>query len=97
MVVENKKVVKVKKEKQYRSIDERKIEINKIINNLNKYKLTLEYNSIKQLYTLFKNYIENGERIMINIPFPEMNKRIEGVLAINKNEEVAIRLKYERF
>ena len=97
MVVENKKVVKVKKEKQYRSIDERKIEINKIINNLNKYKLTLEYDSIKQLYILFKNYIENGERIMINIPFPEMNKRIEGVLAINKNEEVAIRLKYERF
>lgn len=97
MVVENKKDVKVKKEKQYRSIDERKIEINKIINNLNIYKLTLEYDPIKQLYTLFKNYIENGERIMINIPFPEMNKRIEGVLAINKNEEVAIRLKYEKF
>tara|TARA_Y100000591_G_C21387491_1_gene476534 strand:+ start:81 stop:374 length:294 start_codon:yes stop_codon:yes gene_type:complete len=97
MVVENKKDVKVKKKKQYRSIDERKIEINKIINNLNIYKLTLEYDPIKQLYILFKNYIENGERIMINIPFPEMNKRIEGVLAINKNEEVAIRLKYEKF
>ena len=41
--------------------------------------------------------MEQGERILINIPFPIMNKRIEGVLAINKNEEVAIRLKYEKF
>ena len=81
----------------YRNIDERKEEINKIINNLNTYKLTLEYDAIKELYKLFKTYIEKGERILINIPFPIMNKRIEGVLAINKNEEVAIRLKYEKF
>ncbi len=81
----------------YRNIDERKEEINKIISNLNTYKLTLEYDAVKELYKLFKIYIEQGERILINIPFPIMNKRIEGVLAINKNEEVAIRLKYEKF
>jgi len=81
----------------YRNIDERKDEINKIITNLNTYKLTLEYDAIKELYKLFKIYIEQGERILINIPFPIMNKRIEGVLAINKNEEVTIRLKYEKF
>lgn len=61
------------------------------------YRLSLEFYAIKELYILFKKYIDEGERILINIPFPEMNKRIEGVLAINKNEEVAIRLKYEKF
>ena len=81
----------------YRNIDERREEINKIINNLNTYKLNLEFDAIKELYSLFKKYIDTGERILINIAFPIMNKRIEGVLAINKNEEVAIRLKYEKF
>ena len=45
---------------------------------------------------MFK-YIKTGERIIVNIPFPEINKRIEGVLAINTKEEVAIRLKCENF
>ena len=76
---------------------ERKLEINRIITSLVEYRLSLEFYAIKELYILFKKYIDEGERILINIPFPEMNKRIEGVLAINKNEEVAIRLKYEKF
>ena len=41
---------------------------------------------------MFK-YINDGERIIINIPFPEIKKTIEGVLAINIKEEVAVRLK----
>lgn len=88
---------KVKPVSEYRSLEERKLEINRIINSLVEYRLSLEFYAIKELYILFKKYIDEGERILINIPFPEMNKRIEGVLAINKNEEVAIRLKYEKF
>lgn len=43
------------------------------------------------------NYITTGERTIVNIPFPQMNKRIEGVLATNIREEVALRLKYEKY
>tara|TARA_B100000424_G_C22853802_1_gene455211 strand:+ start:135 stop:434 length:300 start_codon:yes stop_codon:yes gene_type:complete len=91
------KDTKVKPTSEYRSLEERKLEINRIITSLVEYRLSLEFYAIKELYILFKRYIDEGERILINIPFPEMNKRIEGVLAINKNEEVAIRLKYEKF
>ena len=91
------KDTKVKPASEYRSLEERKLEINRIITSLVEYRLSLEFYAIKELYILFKKYIDEGERILINIPFPEMNKRIEGVLAINKNEEVAIRLKYEKF
>ena len=93
---------KVKKEKKIkyennRDKEERKKEIHAIILKLNELKLNNNYEAIQKLYKQFKIYIENGDRLIINIPFPEINKRIEGVLSINKNEEVAIRLKYEKF
>lgn len=95
----NKKVKREKKIKyeENRNIQERKKEIHAIILKLNELKLNNNYEPIQQLYKLFKNYIENGNRLIINIPFPEINKRIEGILSINKNEEVTIRLKYEKF
>ena len=43
-----------------------------------------------------KEYISEGERLIINIPFPEINRRIKGVLAINKSEEVVIGLLNEK-
>ena len=82
---------------EYRTHQERKEEIHNIILKLNELKLNNNYEPIKQLYNLFKLYIENGDRLLINIPFIEINKRIEGVLAINKNEEVTIRIKNEKF
>ena len=82
---------------EYRTSQERKEEIHNIILKLNELKLNNNYEPIKELYNLFKIYIENGDRLIINIPFIEINKRIEGVLAINKNEEVTIRLKHEKF
>lgn len=93
---------RVKKEKKIkyennRDKEERKKEIHAIILKLNELKLNNNYEPIQKLYKQFKIYIENGDRLIINIPFPEINKRIEGVLSINKNEEVAIRLKYEKF
>jgi len=96
----NNKKNKNKKEKPiavYRSLEERKEEVRKLINKLNELQLTTDYDAIKQFYNLMFNYIRTGERTIINIPFPEMKKRIEGVLAINVREEVAIRLKYEKF
>ena len=64
---------------------------------MNELNLTTEYQAIKEFYNLMFKYINTGERIIINIPFPEIEKRIEGVLAINIKEEVAIRLKCEKY
>ncbi len=100
IMVNNKKHKKEKKEKKepiYRSLEERKEEVRKLINKLDELQLTTDYDAIKQFYDLMFKYIRTGERILINIPFPEMKKRIEGVLAVNICEEVAIRLKYEKF
>ena len=49
------------------------------------------------LYELFKIYIREGNRILINIPFPEINRRIKGLLSTSINEGVWIKLEKEKF
>ena len=91
---------RIKREKTvmiYRTKIERQTEVKILINKLNDMHLTTEYDAVKQFYKLMLQYISSGERTLVDIPFPEMKKRIEGVLAININEPVAIRLKYEKF
>ena len=91
---------KVKKEKVkhvYRTLEERKGEVRKIMEQLEELHLSIDYEPIKQFYDIMFNYIRTGERTIVNIPFPQMNKRIEGVLATNIREEVALRLKYEKY
>lgn len=95
----NKKIKnkKHKTEPLYRTFEERKSEVRKLIEKIKELNLTLDYKPIQEFYNLMFKYIKTGERIIVNIPFPEINKRIEGVLAINTKEEVAIRLKCENF
>ena len=91
---------KVKKEKTqhvYRTLEQRNEEVRKIIDKLNELQLSIDYEPIKQFYNIMFSYIRTGERTIVNIPFPQMNKRIEGVLATNIREEVALRLKYEKY
>lgn len=91
---------KAKKEKiphVYRTLEERKAEVRKIIDKLDELQLSIDYEPIKQFYDIMFSYIRTGERTLINIPFPQMNKRIQGVLATNIREEVALRLKYEKY
>jgi len=38
----------------------------------------LKYEPIKKLYQQFKTYIAEGNRMLINIPFPEIDRRIKG-------------------
>ena len=45
----------------------------------------------------FKEYITEGQRLVVNIPFPEINRRFKGILAISKNEDVTIALLNEKF
>lgn len=96
----NKKKKKEKKEKkapEYRDKKERQQEVANILKQLSDFNLNPTYEPIKKLYQQFKEYIATGDRIIVNIPFQEVNRRIKGVLAINKREEVTIALINEKF
>jgi hypothetical protein len=96
----NKKKRKVKKEKkepEYRTKEERQAEVKHILEQLSEFNLSPTYDPVKKLYLKFKEYISEGNRLIVNIPFPEINRRIKGVLAINKREDVTIALMNEKF
>jgi|TARA_R110001592_G_scaffold6241_6_gene33609 ribosomal protein S4 len=92
-----KRTKKEKKAPEYRSKEERQSEVKHILEQLNEYQLNAKYQPVKKLYLNFKEYISKGERLIVNIPFPEINRRIKGVLAINKREDVTIALLNEKF
>lgn len=92
-----KKQEKRKKKPVYRNKKERQEEVKNIIIQLSDFNLNPKYEPIRKLYMLFKEYINEDRRIKINIPFPEINRRIKGLLAINKSEEVTIALINEKF
>lgn len=88
---------RVKKQIVYRTKEERQNEVKEILSKLSEFDLNLTYDPIKKLYEKFKEYIQEGNRIEVNIPFPEINRRIKGILAISVREEVWINLKNEKF
>jgi len=88
---------KVKKEIVYRTKEERKEEVKNILKQLSDFDLNIKYEPIKKLYQQFKIYIAEGNRMLINIPFPEIDRRIKGLLAISINEEVWVKLEKEKF
>ena len=92
-----KKQKRQKKEPVYRNKKERQEEVKNIIIQLSDFNLNPTYEPIKKLYMLFKEYINEDRRIKINIPFPEINRRIKGLLATSKSEEVTIALINEKF
>jgi hypothetical protein len=86
---------KVKKEIVYRTKEERQKEVKTILEQLSEFDLDSKYEPIKKLYGLFKTYIAEGNRIIVNIPFPEIKRRIKGLLAVSINEEVWLKLEKE--
>ena len=90
-------IKRVKKEPEYRTKQERQEEVKEILKQLSEFDLNIKYEPVKKLYLKFKEYISEGNSLIVNIPFPEVNRRIKGVLAINKREEVTIALLNEKF
>ena len=82
---------------EIRNEQERSDEVREIIKQLNTYDLNMKYEPIQKLMKVFKNYIKNGERIKVSIPFPEINRTIRGLLATSKKEKVYIKLEYEKY
>ena len=79
----------------FRTKEERQEEGRIIIQKLTNLHIFIAYPPIKILFEKLRQYINDGNRVLINIPFPEMNRRIRGVLADNKHEDVWLRLEYE--
>ncbi len=75
-----------------RSIEEKKLVIINIIKKINELQLSPEYPAIKELYKLLKEYQENDYSININIKFPEIKRKIIGVLPINNKNQPIIKL-----
>ena len=86
---------KVKKEIVYRTKEQRQKEVKTILEQLSEFDLDSKYEPIKKLYGLLKTYIAEGNRMLVNIPFPEIKRRIKGLLAISINEEVWLKLEKE--
>ena len=86
---------RVKKEIQYRTKEQRQEQVKEVLNKLTEFDLNITYEPVKKLYSLFKEYIQEDRRIEVNIPFPEIKRRIKGLLAISINEETWISLQNE--
>ncbi len=67
-------------------------EARKIIESLNKMNLGPKYSAVQLLYKSLKKWKEEGERIEININFPEIDKKFEGVLRRYENQHTYIKL-----
>ena len=72
--------------------EEKKLVVITIIKKINELQLSPEYTAIKELYKLLKEYQENDYSININIKFPEINRKIIGILPINTKNEPVIKL-----
>lgn len=82
-----------------RTKEQRQNEVKTIIKKLNELHLNTSYDGIKTLFQNMKNYtditnINNDieEPILINIPCPELNILITGVLEIDLRKKVWVKL-----
>lgn len=81
----------------YRSVEERRADSRPIIEKLTELRLTTEYEEVVTLMKAIQRYINEGERIELNIPFPAIGRRITGVLATNHREQVWVKMEKEKF
>ena len=74
------------------SKDKRIADIKPIMQKLNELELNISYPAIKRLYREMAEYIKDGESRKINIPFPEVKRRIKGFLSGDTRKETWVKL-----
>ena len=77
--------------------EERRASSREILKQLEDLGLNVTHAPVRELLKLLKQYNEDGNRIEVNIPFPELNRRIKGVLATGAREETYVMLKHEKY
>jgi len=91
------KCAKQPQEDRFRNEHERRLETLNVIYQLRENNMSSSYPAIRILLEKMSEYVREGSDIFLNIPFPEMKKRIKGKLAVHKSEEVIVMLKCETF
>ena len=76
----------------YKSKDQRMADIKPIIQKLNELELNTSYPAIKRLYKEISEYMKDGESRKVNIPFPEVKRRIKGFLSGDTRKETWVKL-----
>lgn len=76
-----------------RTIDERRKEVKIVLTKLNELGLTTAHEPVYKLIATMQCYINEGKEQTINIPYPEIERRIVGTLTEYINEPVIIKLK----
>ncbi len=64
----------------------------KVISSLTGLGLTTTYPAVKTLLPILSSYEQTGDRHEINMEVPELGRRIVGVLATSKREQVWLKL-----
>jgi len=76
----------------HKSKSEMMADIKPIIQKLNELELNTSYPAIKRLYKEIAEHIKDGESRKINIPFPEVKRRIKGFLSGDTRKETWVKL-----
>ena len=76
----------------YKSKEDRMADIKPIIQKLNELELNTSYPAIKRLYIEIAQHMKDGESRKINIPFPEVKRRIKGFLSGDTRKETWVKL-----
>jgi hypothetical protein len=76
----------------HKSKDEIISDIKPIIQKLNELELNVSYPAIQKLYKEIAWHIKDGESRKINIPFPEVKRRIKGFLSGDTRKETWVKL-----
>ena len=74
------------------SKEQRISDIKPIMQKLSELELNISYPAIKRLYKEMAEYIKDGESRKINIPFPEVKRRIKGFLSGDTRKETWVKL-----
>ena len=81
---------------KFRTKAERIAEIKPVIQKLTELKVkAAEHEEIRTLMTQIQIYIQQGERLEINIPFPAADVDIIGILATEKKERTWLKFTKE--
>ena len=76
----------------YRTKEQRIAEVKPIIKKLTELNVkAAEHPEIRELFNQIQIYIQQGERLKINIPFPIADVDIQGVLATDVKERVWVK------